>query len=171
MRLGADAQEQHVKGRDVAVVTKLGCLAQLIRVPFGRCLRIVSVRTVGRRHGVDERGIEIDMVEQRLAGLGLVSLRVARGKESFVPPPDGEPPPVNGISGRRRGDGSEGGGSHATAGQHDRRMALRRLRVHDSRDEPSRNSLREQLLVAVDDHCWRAHGTTPILAISGHTAP
>ena len=97
--VGPDAEQQHVEGGHRPVVLGPGRGGQLGGVAGGGGLRVVAVGTVGGRHRVHPRRVQRHRVEQRLAGLGLVALRVAGGQEPLVAPPDVEPAPVDRVRG------------------------------------------------------------------------
>ena len=65
MPFRADAEDQHVKRRDRAVVLGAGCGGQPAGVTGGRCLRVVAVGPIRAGHRVHPRRIEVDAVEQR----------------------------------------------------------------------------------------------------------
>ena len=97
-RVRAHAEQQHVEAGHRAVVLRPGGLAQLGGVGVGRLLGRQA--RVGAAHHVHPRGVDVDVVEQRLAGAGLVALGVAGGQEPLVAPPDVQAPPVDGVAGR-----------------------------------------------------------------------
>ena len=70
---------------------------ELVRVAGGGRVDVRSVRAVGGRHRVNARRVQGYRVQQRLAGLRLVALRVARGQEPLVAPPDVQPSPVDRV--------------------------------------------------------------------------
>ena len=107
----------------------------------GRGLRIVAVRPIRAWHRTHTRWIRIDVVEQRAACAGLVALRIARGQEPLVTPPDVQMPPIHRVTGRCHGKLDEHRGADAAPGQHQGGAALCGLRIHEPGDQPRRHRL------------------------------
>src|SRR4051812_28056318 len=120
MTVRPDPEQQNVEGRRRTVALRVGRAGQLVRVASGYGVEVVAVRAVARTHRMHPLRIEGHAVEQRLAGLRLVALRVAGRQEPLVTPPNVEGAPVDGIAGRCGGELTQGCDADASSGQHHR---------------------------------------------------
>ncbi len=139
------------------MVLRPGRLGQFRRVGLGRGLHVRTVRAVGGGHGVHALRVHGHRVQQGLAGLRDVALRVALGKVALVAPPQVQTAPVDGVPGRGRRQRGQQAVAVATAREDHRRLAPGGLRVHDLRDQTGRGGLRHQFLVVMHDQLRSAH--------------
>ncbi len=157
MGVRPEAEHQEVERRHRAVVLGARGGLQPGRVAGRRRGGIVAVRAVGPGHGVHPGRIDIHMVEQCLAGAGLVTLRVAGRQEPLIPPPDVQFPPVHGVPCSGGGQLGQHSGAHPASGEHDRGRATGGLGVDQPGDQPGGHRLGEQALIPVDQHGGSAH--------------
>jgi len=106
---------------------------------------------------MDPGRVGIHVIEEGRTGGGLVPVRVASGEEALVSPPDVQPPPVDGIPGRRGGEFGKNLRSDAASGQHHRRGAPGGDRVDQPGDQAGGDGLSEQRGIAVHDDLGHAH--------------
>jgi glycine/D-amino acid oxidase-like deaminating enzyme len=158
VRFRAEPEHEDVERRHRAMIFRPGRGAQRGGVPGGRGLRVVAVRAVRGRHRMDPARIDVDVVEQRRAGPGLVALGMPGRQEPLVAPPDVQVRPVDRVPHGGGGQLGQHRGADATARQHQRRRAPRRLHVDQPGHQPGGDDLGQQLLVAVDHHHRRGHG-------------
>src|SRR5690606_10074821 len=78
---------------------------------------------VGRGELVDARRIESDMVEERLARLPGIAVRIVTGHPALVAPPDVDARPVDGVPVGVLADGRERVDAETAARQRDRELA------------------------------------------------
>ncbi len=151
MGVRPDTQHQHVEHRHRSVVLRTGRGGQFGGVRGRRRIDVMTVRPVRRWHRVHPGRVQRHRVQQGLAGLRDIAFRIAVRQEPLVAPPQVEPRPVDRVPGGRVGERGQQAVAVATAGEHHRGVTACGLGVHDLRDQPGRDGLRHQLLVAVHD--------------------
>ena len=144
--LRAHPEQQHVEGRHVVVGGRRP--TELVGVARRGGVGVVAVRAARGAHRVDPRRVEVERVEQRLAGLPVVALAVVGGHEALVAPPHVDAPPVDGGPGGGAAHGRERGDADAATRQHDRGGAAQRLGVDEPGQQPGRDGLGEHVGVA-----------------------
>ncbi len=95
--------------------------------------------------------VDGDVVEQRLAGLLLVALRVVGGDEALVAPEELDPRPVHRVPCGTVPHLLQHGDAGAPAGEHERRPAAPGLRVGQCRDQPGGAGGGQHVRTGVDD--------------------
>ena len=152
----AGEQRRHVGVRpeaehhDLELAAAVG--AELVAVRRGAGLRRLG--GLGGRHRVDERGVDVDLVEERLPGLALVAVGGRRLDEPLVAPPEHHPAPVDlaadlALLGEPGQLAVDRVGDRA-AGEREMGYAAVRLGVDEPGQQLTRHRDGERLLVLVD---------------------
>ena len=165
--LGPHAEHEHVERRRIA---ERGT-GQLGGVTGRSGFRVVTVGTVRRAHRVDPVPVDVDVVEQRLAGLGVIALAVPVRQEALVAPPQVDGPPVDvrtAAPGRQR---PQRGDADPTAGEHERRGAPLALGPEHRGSQAFGGSGGHSGRVGVDQGERRAHATGAGSASTGWVWP
>src|SRR5690606_2760150 len=123
-------------------------------------VRVVPELDVRRRHRVHPGGIDAHVVEQGLAGLRLVPLRIPLRGEPLVAPGDLYVGPVDCLASRAEGHLLQHADAVATTGQHERSHPVLGLHVDQLRDQPGRGRRRKQLVALVHDDVLDRHDET-----------
>ena len=112
MALAAHPQQMDVENRcRLAGFSQIG---EFGPVAARRCVDVIAEGAVAGRHRVDVAGRDVDTVQQRLAGLFLVSVVVIAGDEAVISPEQVHPRPVH----RMAADPGQQTDPGAAAGEH-----------------------------------------------------
>ncbi len=123
---------------------------------------------------MDPALVDRHVVEQRLAGLLLVALRVVGGHEALVAPEELDPRPVHRLPCGTVPHLLQHGDAGTPAGEHERRPAAPGLRIGQRRDQPGGAGGGQHVRIGVDDDVGGgpvAGARTGKPSVGGHVPP